>query len=113
MSDCLFCRIIAGEIPADIVYQDELILAFRDINPEAPTHLLIIPKKHIADVSGLEASDAEVLVRIFTTAARLAEEEGITEGYRLVANTGLAAGQTIFHLHFHLLGGRVMAWPPG
>ena len=113
-ADCLFCRIAAGEIPADIVHEDELVLAFRDINPKAPTHLLLIPRRHVKSAADLAETDAEMLGRLFATGARLAREAGIAErGFRLVTNSGPAAGQSVDHLHFHLLGGRSMGWPPG
>ena len=111
---CLFCRIIVGEIPADIVYQDEQIIAFRDISPAAPTHLLLVPKRHIADVTSLTAADGTLLAQIYTVAAELARQEGIdAEGFRVVVNNGPGAGQTVLHLHFHLLGGRALGWPAG
>jgi histidine triad (HIT) family protein len=112
--DCLFCRIAAGEIPADIVHEDDLVLAFRDINPKAPTHLLLIPRRHVPSAADLAETDAEMLGRLFSTGAQLAREAGIAErGFRLVTNSGPAAGQSVDHLHFHLLGGRSMGWPPG
>ncbi|MGD2120318.1 MAG: histidine triad nucleotide-binding protein [Gemmatimonadota bacterium] len=112
--DCLFCRIAQGEIPADVVRSDPDILAFRDINPQAPTHILIIPRKHIASVTDLESEDTELMGRLFLTARELAEDEGVAEeGYRMVVNAGAGAGQTVFHIHLHLLGGRGMGWPPG
>jgi histidine triad (HIT) family protein len=112
--NCLFCRIIAGEIPAARVYEDERALAFRDINPQAPTHILIIPKKHIDSLNGATDEDEATLGRLQRLAAKLAAEEGLTDaGYRTVVNTGVDAGQTVFHIHVHLLGGRPMAWPPG
>ena len=111
---CLFCRIVTGEIPADIVWSDQDLLAFRDINPQAPTHLLLIPRKHIASVSDLSAEDAEAMGKLFLAAKELAQEEGIEEGgYRMVVNAGPDAGQTVFHIHLHLMGGRGMRWPPG
>ena len=113
-SDCLFCRIVDGEIPAEIVRSDSDVVAFRDINPQAPTHILIIPRKHIPSVSRLEAGDAAIMGKLFLAAKELAREEGISDtGYRMVVNAGRAAGQTVFHIHLHLLGGRGMAWPPG
>jgi len=112
--DCLFCRIAAGEIPAEIVRSDPEVIAFRDINPQAPTHILIIPRKHIPSVSGLEVGEAAIMGKLFLAAKELAQEEGISEGgYRMVVNAGRDAGQTVFHIHLHLLGGRGMAWPPG
>jgi len=111
---CLFCRIGRGEIPADIVHEDELVLAFRDINPKAPTHILLIPRDHIDSAADLNETDAEMLGRLFATAATLARDAGIADrGFRLVSNSGPAAGQSVDHLHFHLLGGRSMGWPPG
>ena len=112
--DCLFCRIAAGDIPASIVHQDDLIVAFRDIAPQAPTHMLLIPREHLADVADLTDAHGELLARLMTTAVRLAADDGIDEtGFRLVTNTGPDAGQSVAHLHWHLLGGRPMAWPPG
>ncbi|MBU1699309.1 MAG: histidine triad nucleotide-binding protein [Candidatus Eisenbacteria bacterium] len=114
MKDCLFCRIIAGEIPADKVYEDDLIIAFRDVNPQAPTHILLIPKEHIATVNDLQKDHAELIGHIHLQARALAASEGIDElGYRIVVNCLADAGQSVFHLHFHLLGGRSMKWPPG
>jgi histidine triad (HIT) family protein len=113
-TDCLFCRIVAGEIPADVVLSTPDLMAFRDINPQAPTHILIIPKAHVASVSDLDPDQAELMGKLFLAARELAEREGIAqEGYRMVVNAGAAAGQTVFHIHMHLLGGRGMAWPPG
>lgn len=111
---CLFCRIAAGEIPADVVRSDDDLVAFRDINPQAPSHILLIPRKHISSVSELSREDAEVMGKLFLGAKELAREEGIEEGgYRMVVNAGPNAGQTVFHIHLHLLGGRGMGWPPG
>ena len=111
---CLFCRITAGEIPAELVYDTSDVVAFRDINPQAPTHILIIPRKHIPSVSGLEEGDAKVMGKLFLAAQELARKEKIEEsGYRMVVNAGADAGQAVFHIHMHLLGGRGMAWPPG
>ncbi|MCG3151047.1 MAG: Purine nucleoside phosphoramidase [bacterium] len=113
---CLFCRIAAGEIPADILYQDESVVAFRDIAPQAPTHLLLIPRRHVASTLDLSGDDAPLVGQLVTVATQLAQEAGfgsISEGYRLVINTGDAAGQSVHHLHLHLLGGRHLAWPPG
>ena len=113
MSDnCLFCQIIAGKIPATVVYQDKAITAIRDINPQAPTHILILPHQHIAGVSEAATNDAELLGQLLLAAQTLAAQEKLT-GYRLVINNGAEAGQTVFHLHVHLLGGRPMHWPPG
>lgn len=109
MSDCIFCKIIKGEIPSTNVYQDEHVTAFRDINPAAPTHILIVPNKHIESVNFIIPDDEALIGKLFAVAKQLAEKEGISEnGYRLVVNTGAEAGQTVFHLHMHLLGGRPM-----
>jgi histidine triad (HIT) family protein len=111
---CIFCQIAAGEVASDIVYQDEDIVAFNDINPEAPVHILIIPKRHLSNLNEATAADAELLGKIVLTASRLAKEREVEQtGYRLVANTGPQAGQTVHHLHFHLLAGRHFSWPPG
>jgi histidine triad (HIT) family protein len=113
-SSCLFCRIAAREIPADIVRESERVVAFRDVNPQAPTHILLIPKEHVTSVAELGDHHAEVLGDIMQAAAQLARADGIADsGWRLVTNVGADAGQTVFHLHFHLLGGRSMGWPPG
>lgn len=109
MSDCIFCKIIKGEIPSTNVYQDEHVTAFRDINPAAPTHILIVPNKHIESVNFIITDDEPLIGKLFAVAKQLAEKEGVSEsGYRLVVNTGAEAGQTVFHLHMHLLGGRPM-----
>ncbi|MEH6455414.1 MAG: histidine triad nucleotide-binding protein [Cocleimonas sp.] len=114
MSDCLFCKIIAGDIPSDKVYEDEYVYAFRDINPVAPLHALIIPKKHISMINDVEDSDAETMGRLFVAARKITKELGLAEeGYRTVMNCGEAAGQTVFHVHMHLLAGRELTWPPG
>jgi histidine triad (HIT) family protein len=110
--DCLFCRIAAGEIPSDRVYEDEAVVVFRDLNPKAPTHVLAIPRRHIASAANLTDADAELLAALFGAMRHVAEEAGL-RGYRIVTNVGAEAGQSVFHLHFHLLGGRRMAWPPG
>jgi len=113
-SNCLFCRIIAGQIPATKVWEDEHSLAFRDINPQAPIHVLLIPKKHIASLDEADSDDHAVLGHLMLVAGRIARQEGIAEsGYRVVANTGIEAGQSVFHIHLHVMGGRSMAWPPG
>jgi histidine triad (HIT) family protein len=113
-ADCLFCKIAAGEIPAEMVHEDDLVMAFRDISPQAPTHILLIPRRHVASAAELTGTDSEMLGRLFSVAGRLAHEAGIAEsGYRLVTNVGAGAGQSVFHLHFHLLGGRSLRWPPG
>jgi len=111
-TDCLFCRIVRGEIPAKLIAQDDHCVAFRDINPQAPTHVLIIPRDHIPSLN--EAMDATIIGRLSLMAARIARDEGLSErGYRIVVNTNADAGQTVFHIHLHLLGGRKMGWPPG
>jgi histidine triad (HIT) family protein len=114
MSDCLFCGIVNGSIKADVVYRDETVIAFKDIVPRAPVHILIIPIAHIAMVSDLTPNDDKVVAAVFRAAGKLAEQFGVAKsGYRIVVNCGADAGQTVFHLHYHLLGGRQMAWPPG
>jgi histidine triad (HIT) family protein len=113
MSDCIFCRIAAGEIPSDIVHQDDDVVAFKDLSPQAPVHLLIIPRKHIASIDEAEDADAALLGRLLLTARDLAEKHGVAGGYRLVNNCGASAGQSVFHIHVHVLGGRPMDWPPG
>lgn len=110
---CLFCQIAAGERPATIVYRSDEVVAFRDINPQAPTHILIIPTKHIVSVAELAAGDEELIGRLMTVANEIARQENLSKGYRLVINAGAQAGQSVFHLHMHLLGGRAMHWPPG
>lgn len=113
MAECLFCRIAAKEIPTDFVYEDELVVAFRDINPQAPVHLLIIPKDHIPSVREIETAHPLLASRLLRVARDLAEREGLAGGFRLVTNAGPDAGQTVPHLHLHLLGGRALGWPPG
>ncbi len=114
MTDCLFCKMIAGEIQPDVVYEDDTVLAFRDINPQAPTHVLVVPREHIATINDLEEAHAELVGRIYLAAKEVARQEGIHEkGYRTVMNCNAGAGQTVFHLHLHVLGGRPMGWPPG
>jgi histidine triad (HIT) family protein len=113
MTDCLFCKIIAGKIPAKKVYEDEKAFAFEDINPQAPTHVLIIPKKHIVGIDQATEEDAELVGYCQLVAAKIARERKIENGFRTVYNVGADAGQTVFHLHLHLLGGRKMSWPPG
>ena len=114
MAECLFCRIISGEIQASIVYEDERILAFNDINPQAPTHVLVVPKRHIATLNDLSAGDDQIVGEVIRRAAAIAKERGISVGgFRTVFNTNREAGQTVFHIHLHLLGGRGMHWPPG
>ena len=111
--DCLFCRIVAGTIPAERLYEDDLTLAFADIDPQAPTHLLLIPKEHIASHAHTEAAHAPLLGHLMARAAEIAQTSGLKNGYRVVINTGPDGGQTVNHLHLHLLGGRPMHWPPG
>jgi histidine triad (HIT) family protein len=114
MSDCLFCGIVEKKIKGDVLYEDNSVVAFMDINPKAPVHILIIPRKHIATLSDLSRADGEIVSDIFLVAAKLAQEQGIAQkGFRIVVNAGADAGQTVFHLHFHLLGGRHLGWPPG
>ncbi|MGB7922241.1 MAG: histidine triad nucleotide-binding protein [Pyrinomonadaceae bacterium] len=111
---CLFCRIVAGEITADVVYQDERSIALRDINPQAPVHVLVIPRDHIESLDEASQRDEALLGHLLRVAARVANEQGLSEsGYRTVINTGAGAGQSVFHLHLHLLGGRQLNWPPG
>ena len=111
-SDCLFCKIVAGDIPAEKLYEDEEILAFRDIAPQAPVHFLVIPKKHIQDPADVSDEDEELIGRMMRTGSRVAKENGIND-FRLVFNNGADAGQTVFHIHMHVLGGRSFGWPPG
>lgn len=113
MPDCIFCRIIRGEAPAKKVYEDELVFVFEDINPQAPTHVLIIPKKHIVGLKEAQAEDAEIIGYLHLVAAQIARQRGVEDGYRTVFNVGPRAGQSVFHLHLHLLGGRSLRWPPG
>ena len=111
---CLFCGIVDGSVPAKKVHEDPELIAFEDVHPQAPIHLLIVPRKHIPTTLDLEPGDRALVGDAFLLAARLARERGIaSDGYRIVANTNTAAGQTVYHLHFHLLGGRLMKWPPG
>ena len=114
MNGCLFCGLVEGKINAQIIYQDDRVVAFRDIKPQAPVHVLIIPRKHIAGVLDIEPEDHALIGQIFQVASRLAREQGIAEsGFRVVVNSGADAGQSVFHLHYHLMGGRLMTWPPG
>ncbi|NLI10523.1 MAG: histidine triad nucleotide-binding protein [Elusimicrobia bacterium] len=111
--DCIFCKIASGETEASIIYEDEDILAFKDLNPQAPTHILIIPKKHIESLSACSQEDSALLGNIQTAAAKIAKELNVSEAFRLVTNNGAKAGQSVKHLHYHLLAGRRMMWPPG
>ena len=113
MKDCLFCRIIRGEMPAKKVYEDADTFAFEDINPQGPTHILVIPKKHIRGLKEAKAEDAEIIGRCHLIAAEIARQHSIEDGYRTVLNVGPRAGQSVFHLHVHLIGGRNLHWPPG
>jgi len=114
MADCLFCKIANHEIPASIVYEDDNVVAFNDINPQAATHVLVVPKRHIASLNDLQPGDDQIVGEIVRRAAAIARERGIAErGFRTVFNTNREAGQTVFHIHLHLLGGRAMTWPPG
>lgn len=111
--ECIFCKIIAGDIPATLLYEDEDVLAFNDISPQAPTHLLVIPRKHITGPSALTDADQVLIGKLIKKGTELAAEVRLDDGYRLVMNNGEKAGQTVFHLHLHVLGGRVLTWPPG
>lgn len=114
MSDCLFCKMVSGEISADTVYENDNVLAFRDINPQAPTHVLVIPKQHIATINDLDESHRDLVGELFLAAKEIAQQEGIGErGYRTVMNCNEESGQSVFHVHLHVLGGRRMNWPPG
>ncbi|MCT8976249.1 histidine triad nucleotide-binding protein [Clostridium sp. CX1] len=114
MEDCIFCKIIKGDIPSDKVYEDEMVLSFRDISPAAPQHVLIIPKKHISNLNELTEEDSKIIAHIYIVAKELAKKLGIDKsGYRIVSNCGEDGGQTVHHIHFHILGGRTLQWPPG
>jgi len=113
MNDCLFCKIVAGEIPSKKVYDDEYTYAFEDIDPKAPTHVLVVPKRHIRGLKEAEAGDAEIIGRCQLVAAEIARQRKIENSYRTVLNVGPGSGQSVFHLHIHLLGGRSLKWPPG
>jgi histidine triad (HIT) family protein len=113
VADCLFCKIAKKEMDSEIVFESENLLAFRDVNPVGPTHVLVIPKEHIGSADDLTAAHGELLGEIFATLASIADEEGIERGHRIVTNIGPEAGQSVNHLHFHLIGGRTMSWPPG
>jgi histidine triad (HIT) family protein len=110
---CLFCGIVAGDVPADVVHESATTLAFRDVDPQAPTHVLVVPRTHHPDAASLAAAEPAVLVDLVAAARAVAEQDGLEDGYRLVFNTGPAANQTVFHAHLHVLGGRSMGWPPG
>ncbi len=113
-ADCAFCKIASGEIEATVVLQDGDVVAFRDLHPKAPTHVLVIPRRHVATVNDLESADAALVGKLFLAARMIARQEKIADtGYRLIVNCGAGAGQTVFHLHLHLLGGRILSWPPG
>jgi histidine triad (HIT) family protein len=111
--DCLFCKIVAGEIPATVVHETDTTLAFRDLEPQAPTHVLVVPRSHYPNAAALAEGEPDTAAHLFETAHEIADSEGLDRGYRLVFNTGAEAHQTVFHVHMHLLGGRAMGWPPG
>ena len=113
MTDCLFCKIVNKELPSEIVYEDDDVLAFRDIKPQAPVHILIIPKRHIETLADLTEDDEDIIGHAMFVASRLARDLGIDKGFRVVVNCGKEAGQSVFHIHMHLLGGRSLGWPPG
>jgi histidine triad (HIT) family protein len=114
LSDCIFCKIASGDIPGDVVYQDDRVIAVNDIDPKAPVHILIMPKKHIPSLNEIDDSNKDIMAHILTVAANLAKAKGVAEkGYRIVNNCGVQGGQSVEHIHFHLLGGRSLAWPPG
>jgi len=113
MNDCLFCKVVAGKIPAKKVYEDERVFVFEDTKPQAPTHVLVVPKKHVVGLDQANEADAEIIGYCQLVAAKIARERGLENGFRTVYNVGPDAGQTVFHLHLHLLGGRRMSWPPG
>ena len=112
-TDCLFCKIIAGQIPATVVYRDDRLLAIRDINPVAPTHVLLMPVGHVSSIAEVEAGDSDLIGALHLAAVKIAQQENLSHGYRLVINHGPDGGQTVGHLHLHLIGGRAMHWPPG
>lgn len=113
-SDCLFCKILDGDVPADIIFESETAIAFRDINPKAPTHVIIIPRRHIPTINDISEDDQAIVGSLYSAARTIADAEGIAdEGYRVVMNCNAAAGQSVFHIHLHLLGGRTLGWPPG
>jgi histidine triad (HIT) family protein len=110
---CVFCKIIGGQLPASKVYESETVLAFHDASPKAPTHILLVPKKHIARIADLSEGDAHLMGDLILAARTVAAQQGVADGFRLVANNGESSGQSVFHIHFHLLAGRRMSWPPG
>lgn len=113
MEDCLFCKIIKGDIPSSKVYEDDTVYAFNDIDPQAPVHILIIPKEHIKSAAEINSDNSKLVAHIFEVAAKIAKEKGLADGFRVVTNCGDSAGQSVKHLHFHLLSGRDFTWPPG
>lgn len=114
MSECLFCRIVARTIPSKIVFEDDVAVAFEDVNPQAPVHVLVVPRRHVGSIAELQAADAGLMGHLMVAGAAIAKQKGVSEsGYRIVINTGKNGGQTVFHLHLHVLGGRPMHWPPG
>lgn len=114
VEECIFCKIISGEIPCEKIYEDDIVLSFKDINPAAPSHVLIVPKKHISSLNELKKEDSEIIAHIFIVAKEITSKLGISDsGYRIVTNCGVDGGQTVNHIHFHLLGGRSLQWPPG
>ena len=114
MSDCIFCKIVSGDIPAEKVFENDHVIGFRDLNPQAPTHVLVIPKKHISTINDLQEEDKALVGEMYLAAKQIAADEGLSDdGYRTVMNRNEQAGQTVFHIHLHLLGGRRMQWPPG
>lgn len=114
MTDCIFCKIVAGDIPAEKVFENDHVVGFRDLNPQAPTHVLVIPKRHIATINDLQDGDQALLGEMYLAAKQIAADEGLSErGYRTVMNCNEEAGQTVFHIHLHVIGGRAMTWPPG
>lgn len=113
MENCIFCKIVKGEIPSSLIYEDDMVIAFKDINPQAPIHFLVVPKEHIESANDIEDSNEHIIGHIFKVINKLAKEENLNSGYRIVNNCGSQGGQTVNHIHFHVLGGRQMLWPPG
>ena len=114
MSECLFCKMVAGEIKPDVVFENDAVMAFRDVNPQAPLHVLVIPRVHIATTNDLTTENADIVGKLYLAAKQIAADEGVAEpGYRMVMNCNPGAGQSVYHIHLHVLGGRAMAWPPG